>query len=190
MTQPKQSITPGSVWRHTNGSEYTVLHVTSESDKHPDRYPVTVVYRGPDGRSWPKRAEDWHASMTLARGAHQPNQIMEPVAYQDAPKEIWLNTGDAVPEDIPFEKMEGVTWCDSQIDDYDIKYVRADLVAAQLEAARADEREACAMVCEQAWEKQSQHRVAMLCAEDIRKRTQHAALLRLADKALELGMDY
>lgn len=53
---------PGSKWQHYNGTPYTVLHIANEPDD--DRYPLTVVYQGPNGKIWARRADDWHRSMT------------------------------------------------------------------------------------------------------------------------------
>ena len=54
----------GSPWIHTNGNRYTVLMLTNEHTEHPDRYPVTVVYKGENGRIWSKSLADWYQSMT------------------------------------------------------------------------------------------------------------------------------
>jgi hypothetical protein len=58
----KPAPTPGSKWRHYNGTPYTVLHIANEPDGA--RYPLTVVYQGPNGMVWARRADDWHRSMT------------------------------------------------------------------------------------------------------------------------------
>ncbi len=42
----------------------------------------------------------------------------------------------------------GVTWCDASVNDDDTEYIRADLVAAMLAEARAQEREACAAIAD------------------------------------------
>lgn len=61
---------PGSVWRHKNGTLYTVLSVTTAPDEaKADEFPVTVVYMGPDGRKWPRTLPRWFASMTLVATA-------------------------------------------------------------------------------------------------------------------------
>lgn len=52
----------GSRWRHRNGASYVVLHIANEPSD--DRYPLTVVYQGPNGRVWTRRADDWLRSMT------------------------------------------------------------------------------------------------------------------------------
>ncbi len=60
---------PGSKWQHYNGTPYTVLHIANEPDD--DRYPLTVVYQGPNGKVWARRADDWHRSMKeLAHGTN------------------------------------------------------------------------------------------------------------------------
>lgn len=55
---------PRSVWQHRDGDIYTVERLTNEHSTQPDRYPVTVVYRGQDGKVWSRRLADWHGSMT------------------------------------------------------------------------------------------------------------------------------
>jgi hypothetical protein len=55
----------GSRWKHKNGNVYKVLLVTSEPDpEKADKFPVTVIYQGPDWRIWPRRLDSWYASMT------------------------------------------------------------------------------------------------------------------------------
>lgn len=53
---------PGSLWRHYNGSVYSVLHIANEPND--ERYPATVVYQGANGKVWARRLDDWHRSMT------------------------------------------------------------------------------------------------------------------------------
>lgn len=52
----------GSHWRHYNGTPYTVLHIANEPGD--ERYPCMVIYQGPNGKVWARRADDWHRSMT------------------------------------------------------------------------------------------------------------------------------
>ncbi len=55
----------------------------------------------------------------------------EPIEPEGAPKSIWLNLGD---EETSFEdaiKFGDVTWCDTQINEWDVEYIRADLVRKQ-----------------------------------------------------------
>lgn len=55
---------PRSVWQHRDGDIYTVEMLANEHTSQPERYPVTVVYRGQDGKVWSRRLVDWHGSMT------------------------------------------------------------------------------------------------------------------------------
>ena len=55
----------GSVWRHTNGNRYTVVCIANENTERPESYPVTVVYRGDNGRIWCRPISEWHRSMTI-----------------------------------------------------------------------------------------------------------------------------
>jgi hypothetical protein len=58
------AITKGSLWRHNNGVEYRVLYLANEKTADPIKYPVTVVYQGPNGLVWTRPMADWHRSMT------------------------------------------------------------------------------------------------------------------------------
>jgi NTP pyrophosphatase (non-canonical NTP hydrolase) len=53
---------PFSRWQHTSGTIYEVLFLTNRHDN--PRYPRTVIYRGPNGYIWSRRADDWHRSMS------------------------------------------------------------------------------------------------------------------------------
>lgn len=56
------TIEVGTRWRHYNGNEYVVLHLANEPDD--ERYPLTVVYQGANGKVWARPASDWFRSMT------------------------------------------------------------------------------------------------------------------------------
>ncbi len=62
--QSNLEVRPKSLWRHTNGNVYTVLMIANEFTENPDKYPVTVVYQGANGRVWCRPLSDWHRSMT------------------------------------------------------------------------------------------------------------------------------
>lgn len=54
----------GTRWQHYGGVTYTVLHIANDGAPSPsERYPVMVVYQGPNGKIWARRADDWHRSM-------------------------------------------------------------------------------------------------------------------------------
>ncbi len=62
------------------------------------------------------------------------------------PEKIWLQAGDDYDGQLPaYHDVRstgyGVTWCEDSIDDHEVQYIRADLVEAAIEAARAEERE-------------------------------------------------
>ena len=57
---------PFSRWQHTSGLIYEVLFLMNRHDN--PRYPRTVIYRGPNGQTWSRRADDWHRSMTAVVG--------------------------------------------------------------------------------------------------------------------------
>lgn len=59
-------VTVGSVWEHRNGNRYQVIQVANNCFAHfSQHYPVTVVYKGMDGKVWSRPLSDWHQSMTL-----------------------------------------------------------------------------------------------------------------------------
>lgn len=57
------SVVIGSQWQHTNGNEYEVTDITNEGSTK-SLYPVTVVYKGANGKSWSRPLSDWARSMT------------------------------------------------------------------------------------------------------------------------------
>lgn len=59
----KPEVTVGSRWLHRNGIPYEVVMFTNEHTEYPDKYPVTVVYRGDNGKTWSRPLSDWHRSM-------------------------------------------------------------------------------------------------------------------------------
>ncbi len=64
---PRPIVAEGSVWRHHSGRLYTVLFLANnEGDSIKDKYPVTVVYQGENGRRWAGPLSDWHRRMTPA----------------------------------------------------------------------------------------------------------------------------
>jgi len=56
---------PGSIWRHYNGAVYEVLMIANDHSDA-ENYPVMIVYKGfANGRTWARRASEWHRSFTL-----------------------------------------------------------------------------------------------------------------------------
>ena len=53
----------GTKWEHYNGCKYNVLMLTNLHSEN-EKYPVTVVYQGENGRVWSRPLSDWHRSMT------------------------------------------------------------------------------------------------------------------------------
>lgn len=62
---PPPTVTPWSVWQHTSGRLYTVLHIANLGNT--ERYPLTIVYQDRSGDVYTRRADDWHRSMTALR---------------------------------------------------------------------------------------------------------------------------
>lgn len=65
MMEEKPSVTPGSVWRHYNGSIYTVWAIANPDNPPGDDKPPTVVYIGANGNIWARRLDDWHRSFAI-----------------------------------------------------------------------------------------------------------------------------
>ena len=51
-----------SKWRHTNGIKYKVIAIANEENT--EKYPITVVYKGKNGKIWSRLLTDWHRSFT------------------------------------------------------------------------------------------------------------------------------
>lgn len=62
-------------WQHNNGSLYTVLVVANTHATRVDEYPVTVVYRGADGKVWSRPLSRWHASMSPVAKSAGPRSV-------------------------------------------------------------------------------------------------------------------
>lgn len=76
----------GSAWRHKNGNAYRVVAIANNCDAHfSERYPVTVVYQGENGKMWARRADDWHRSMTHDATAPSTAPVVLPEASTAKP---------------------------------------------------------------------------------------------------------
>ncbi len=42
----------GSKWRHHKGGIYTVVIVSNECSTDKDKFPVTIIYQGDNGKVW------------------------------------------------------------------------------------------------------------------------------------------
>ncbi len=68
MSDLLKTVTPKSLWQHTNGHMYVVLHITNTAHRHPN-YPITVVYQNTDNTTvWSRPLADWKRSFAL----HKP----------------------------------------------------------------------------------------------------------------------
>lgn len=69
ITTPKENLLNvdgvyvGSEWVHTNGNIYKVVTIANKDTEYPDKYPVTIVYSGQNGKIWSCPLSDWHRSM-------------------------------------------------------------------------------------------------------------------------------
>ena len=68
--EPLPEPEPGSYWQHTTGTVYQVLFLANLHNN--PRYPRTVIYQGPNGNLWARRADDWHRSMTPIKPSEEP----------------------------------------------------------------------------------------------------------------------
>lgn len=50
------NLKAGMVIRHHSGRVYSVLHVANTHGNDPQRFPVTIVYRGANGHVWSRPA--------------------------------------------------------------------------------------------------------------------------------------
>lgn len=57
----------GSTWRHYNGNLYTVEGFTNENTERPEKYPVTILYRGENGHVWSRPLSRWIDSMSFVK---------------------------------------------------------------------------------------------------------------------------
>ena len=51
-----------SKWKHYNGIEYKVIAIAN--GENTKKYPITVVYKGTNGKVWSRPLIDWHRSFT------------------------------------------------------------------------------------------------------------------------------
>lgn len=65
------NLEAGSVWEHRNGCIYTVQCLANTDTQNPEKYPVTVIYKGKNGKTWARPMSDWHRSMTLKRAKQE-----------------------------------------------------------------------------------------------------------------------
>ena len=67
----------GETYRHNNGSLYRVDLVANVDSDRPG-YPVTVCYRGEDGRAWSKTLGEFLAKMTRVESGTETALDLEP----------------------------------------------------------------------------------------------------------------
>lgn len=51
-----------SKWKHHNGIKYKVIAIANEESN--EKYPITVVYKGKNGKIWSRPLTDWYRSFT------------------------------------------------------------------------------------------------------------------------------
>lgn len=60
----QEPIEVNSVWKHNNGNIYTVIEIANLDSEDLTKYPITVVYRGKNGKIWSRPLIRWHGSFT------------------------------------------------------------------------------------------------------------------------------
>lgn len=50
---------------HTNKGLYTPIMITNLDTKYPEKYPVTVVYIGENGKYWSRPFSEWSRSFQI-----------------------------------------------------------------------------------------------------------------------------
>lgn len=58
-------IKPGQIYKHENGNFFTVLYISNICLETQDKFPITIVYQGTDGRIWTKAYKNWSNKFTL-----------------------------------------------------------------------------------------------------------------------------
>lgn len=53
-----------SWWKHRNGNNYQVIMIANAFTDNEEKYPVTIIYKGLNGRVWSRPLSDWHRSMS------------------------------------------------------------------------------------------------------------------------------
>lgn len=51
-----------SKWIHTNGIKYKVVAIANETNT--EKYPLTIIYKGKNGKVWSRPLSDWYRSFT------------------------------------------------------------------------------------------------------------------------------
>lgn len=86
----QESIEKDSVWKHNNGNIYTVIEITNLDSKDLIKYPITVVYKGENGKIWTRPLTDWHRSFTKVKSLKEslrneiPDNMMSRAAVKYA----------------------------------------------------------------------------------------------------------
>ena len=53
-----------SRWLQRHGQEYEVVGYANIDTTDPEKYPITIIYRGTNGKIWTRPLADWSRSMT------------------------------------------------------------------------------------------------------------------------------
>jgi hypothetical protein len=55
-------------WKHSSGRLYQVYDVTNLYSDRPEKFPVSISYRGENGKTWSRKLSDWHRSFVASNG--------------------------------------------------------------------------------------------------------------------------
>lgn len=107
----------GTVWQHRNGNRYTAIGILNAHTEQPDKYPVMVSYVGSNGRTWARRLDDWHRSMTLlaALSREQAQPVAAEATHQrgEAESEL-LNPAEPSALDASAAEVEALSFTDDR----------------------------------------------------------------------------
>lgn len=79
---------PTDRYRHENGCEYTVECLANEGSTRPE-YPVTVVYRGDNGKVWTKTLDNFLAKMTFVPPTKVQVEVTDRGRWRSPSSTIW-----------------------------------------------------------------------------------------------------
>lgn len=60
-----QSHHPGTVFRHHSGRVYTLIAVANVESTDQEKFPLTAVYQGSNGKTWSRPMKDFVKKFTV-----------------------------------------------------------------------------------------------------------------------------
>lgn len=117
----QEPIEKNSVWHHNNGNVYTVIEIANLDSKDLTKYPITVVYRGKNGKIWTRPLTDWHRSFTKVKSLKEslrneiPDNVMSRAAVKYA-NDNNISSDDFCKETLIFAFYAGTECSQKQYD--------------------------------------------------------------------------